>query len=282
MANLRSERGVTLVELMLVVLISGMVSVMALGVLLNTSGSSSSYTQGIDAEIDELAATNALQSVFSQAVELKLHSPANGDLNGFVSGTGEGRVRVFDSDTVFGAFPPAHTLAVFWRDRTNSSLTGISSLTSALTPTGIYFQKPTPNTWGVLYINLGTGPSLEPTRSDLIFEGLTRVRVFNISTYSPTGVASTPGRPVTAFDIELTFRRFIGDVKNERKLFCPDSAIATVPACANVGAHRDVRKVFRVLARNNTLALSPSNNLLGAKLYDLIHFFGPGRTGVYR
>lgn len=283
MRLLRSERGVTLVELMIVVLISGVVLVMAMGVMLNASGTSSSFTQGLDTEIDELAAASALQTVFSQAIELKLHSLTSPDLNSFVSTNGTGRIREFDSDLIFSVpYPTTYTVAAFWRDRTNSTLAGTSTLSSQLTPTAIYFQRPTLTTWGVLYINQGVGPSLVPTRSDLMFEGLTRFRIFNISTYSATGGPAVANQPVTAFDLELTFRRFLGDVKPDRKTFCPESAIATVPGCSNVGAHRDVKRVFRVLARNNELTLSPSNGAVGARVYDLLHFFGPGRMGVNR
>lgn len=270
-----NENGITLIELMMALMIGSVVMVTAMGIMLNASGTSSTFVQSLDAEIDELAAINALQLVFGQAYELK--SAGNSDLNTFVSSNGTGRVRTYDSDPEFNLSPATRTLAVFWRDRQNSSLTSPSALISDLKATGVYFQKPTPTTWGVLYINLGTSPNLAPSRQDLMFEGLTRFQILSVSTYDDPD--STPPMPVTSLEVALTFRRFIGDVDISKRQYCPKASIAM---CPGIGAFRDVTKTYKLLTKNNTLAFSPSNSARGARIYDLIHFFSLGRTGALR
>lgn len=282
MGVLKNERGVSLVELMIVVFTGGLLLVMAMGTLLNVSGTSTNYTQSLDTEIEELNAANALQMIFGQAIEMKYNGP--GSMNSYARLDGRGALRGdFDSDTTFNAYPPVSTLAVFTRDRQNSLLTGVSSIQSQLAPTAVYFQQPTSNTWGVLYVSLGNGP-LQPTRSDLFFEGLVRVRIMNVRTFTPDASLLNPnvGDPVTSFDIELTFRRFLGDVKSDQRLFCPRSNMAT---CANIGAYKDVPRVFKINLRNNILAASPNSDPAspkGGRMYDLIHFFTLGRAAELR
>jgi type II secretory pathway pseudopilin PulG len=280
MNHLRSERGITLVELMIVVFTAGMLCVMAMGTLLNISGTSSTFSANLDAEIEELQAANTAQLVFSQATELNYFG--NASLNNYTDFvTGQGQIRDYDSDAVFGSFPPVETLAIFMRDSAASSLTAPSTVSSNLRPTAVYFQKPTPTTWGVLYFSLGDQPILAPVRAGAFYEGLIRVRILNVTTYTPSTITIPPKVPVTSFDLELTFRRFIGDVPNEARMFCPASALA---ACPQLGAHKDVSRIFKLTIRNNVLDESPNSPAprRGARMYDLVHFFGLGRKGALR
>ncbi len=271
--RLRSESGMTLTELMIVVVLGGFSLTMAMGFLLNSSGNANSFAQSVDAEVDELRAAMMFRTVFGQAVELYYHDDS--DLNTFIGANGKGRVRKFDSNSAFGVPPTTHALAVFARDKSPSNKLAAAGVVTVLEQTGVYFQKPTPTTWGVLYFNLGGVPILNPTKADQIFEGLTRVEITNVMTYDPDVVGPTAGKPVTGFDVKLTFRRYFGDIKPELRTFCPDAFILSDPAC-KAGPHRDVTRTVRVLARNNTLQLSPSGPR-GAKLYDLIHFFALGK-----
>lgn len=273
---LRSQRGITLVELMIVVFTGGLLLVMAMGTLLNISGTSNNFSLNLDTEIQELQALNALQLVFSQATELKFANAT--DLNTYSSTNGRGAmVGEFDSDTVFGSSLPVTTLAVFMRDRTNSRLTGISALSSTLTPTAVHFQQPTPLRWGALYIALGDSSSLAPGKNQLFFDGLVRFRILNVSTYNIDGGPPSNGEPVTSFDVELTFRRFLGDVKPEARMFCP---VTNMAACPGIGAYKDVARVHKLILRNNILDRSPNSpgaTTRGGRMYDLIHFFNLGK-----
>lgn len=277
MNRLRSESGMTLTELMIVVVLGGFSLTMAMGFLLNSSGNANSFAQSVDAEVDELRAAMMFRTVFGQAIELLYFGDA--DLNTFAD-DGKGRVRKYDSDTEFGTTPTTRTLAVFARDKTPSNRIAAAGVATDLEKTAVYFQKPTPMTWGVLYFNLGNGLTLKPTKADQIFEGLTRVQLMNVTTYDPDANTPTVGKPVTGFDVKMTFRRFFGDVKPELRTFCPQAFLTSDPSC-KAGPHRDVTRTVRVIALDNTLQLSPSGPR-GAKLYDLIHFFGLNKEGGLR
>lgn len=278
MNHLRSERGVTLVELMIAVFTAGILLVMGMGVLLNISGTSNNFSLNLDNEIQEMQAMNALQLMFGQATEVKYRTSS---LNSYSSASGVGALRAFDSNDIFTASEPVATLAVFMRDQQNSRQTSISTLSSNLIATGLYFQPPTSTTWGVMYLATGSSTDLKPNRSQLFYEGLVRMRILNVSTFTPDGVSPNVGDPVTSFDVELTFRRFLGDVKPEARLFCPEASISS---CVGIGAYKDVSRVQKINLRNNILTRSPntpdtSSVDYGGRMYDLIHFFGLGKTG---
>ncbi len=80
-----------------------------------------------------------------------------------------------------------------------------------------------------------------------------------------------PGDPVTSFELELTFRRFLGAGAGIERSFCPELHAAS---CPDNPPFKDVVRVSRITLRNNIIAPSPSGQF-GARLFDLIHFFHP-------
>ncbi|MES2965332.1 MAG: prepilin-type N-terminal cleavage/methylation domain-containing protein [Bdellovibrionota bacterium] len=283
---MRRQRGFTLAEVLISVAVGGLVIVAALMVFSTVFGQNTFFARAVDVEIDEVRAANAMSLAFAQAIAMTNAGAV--DLNAYVSAVGAGRLRSFDSDAVFGAVPSVHTLAVFWREArpsTDGSTVGVST---QLKKTALYFQKPTPTTWGVLYLDLGGTGTLGPTRDDSIFEGFTRLRILNVTTNDATnGPGSNVGSPVTSFDVEMTFRRFIaeGDATTA-KIYCPESALATLPVCAGIEGYKDVVRTIKVTLRDNVIALSPSSPNpaapRGARLFDLIHFFQPRFDGGLR
>jgi hypothetical protein len=188
----------------------------------------------------------------------------------------------YDSDADFGV-TPVSTLAVFMRDRQISSLTSPSTLASDLKPTAVFFQAPTPTTFGVLYIALDQ--PLAPRRSQLAFDGLVRVQVLSVSTFQQPGAAPVFDAPVTSFDMVLTFRRFLGAVPPNKRMFCP--APSALAACPGIGAFHDVSRRFKITVRDNILELSstapdiiPARPTPGSRIFDLIHFFVLGHSGA--
>lgn len=279
MRILKSQQGLTLVELMIVLFTAGLLLVTAIGLMLNVTGTSSNFVQSLDTEIEELGAANALQLVFAQATEVKFNPSLT---NTYSNANGRGAVREYDSNDDFGT-RDVSTLAVFTRDRQVSRAGAPGALTSDLVSTALFFQPPTANTFGVLYFALGNGP-LAPTRDQLHFDGLVRVRIRNMTTYSPTGASPTSGDPVTSFDMELTFRRFMGAIPPDRRMFCPQ---AHLDACPGIGAFHDVARLFKVNLRNNVLAESPNSpnaagTVLGGRMYDLVQFFSLNVPGEIR
>jgi hypothetical protein len=239
-------------------------------------------------EVERLTAERQIRSVFLQAVDLKFQG--NVDLNTFTSG---GALRAFDSDAYWGLPSSIYTLALFWRDAQVSAPAPTSpvGMTTKFAKTGVFFQMPTAKTWGVLYIDLGAQANLAPDQQDLFFEGLVGLKIKNVQTFrlKDTDPALAPGSPVTSFDIEMTFRKFISPQGQVGFVFCPRAKMdGSNPDCIDKTPSRDVNRTIRVIVRNNILTLSPSANLnlalplppgagarYGARAYDRIHFFKP-------
>ena len=250
--ELKSNAGFTLVEMMIAVMIGGVVLVMAMGMLLNISGTAKTFGNSVDSEIEQLQAANTLQNMFTQATELKYFTGP--PMETYVDVAGQGAIREYDSDADFG-LKVVSTLAVFMRDDQHSTATSPAGLISNLVPTAVFFQAPTPTTFGVLYISTSSPP--KPTRKEIHFDGLTHVEVKNINTYSPYSATNpVTGDLVTSFDFVLTFRRFLGPAKPDQMKFCPQSNLA---ACPGIGAFRDVVRSYRMAIRNNVLAISPGS-----------------------
>jgi hypothetical protein len=243
-------------------------------ILMTAFTQSAILTDAAEAEIDEMRAMNFIQNVFAQAINVRYWG--NKDLNGYSGAVGQ--IRVFDSDALWADPRSAYPVAVFWREGMNSTGTALAGKSSQLKRTGIYFQKPRPpiagarSTWGVLYGAMGNGPGpLAAVRGDQIFEGFTRMQIRDIRTFSRLSNFPNPGDPVTSFEIELTFRRFLGSRSDAERSFCPESKAI---ACPENPQFKDIVRVARITLRNNIIDFSPSGPF-GARLFDLIHFFPP-------
>lgn len=276
--QLKNSLGFSMIELV-IGLGLGAGAVLAITAVLMTAFTQSAVVgDAAEAEIEEMAAVNFMQAVFNQAVDVR--AVGNNDLNSF-SGSG-GKLRNYDSDTDWAANPmnaTVKTIAVFWRDSgksvPNPTATGA---TTDFKKTFIYFQKPaqapvgTQGTWGVLYANLGNDPSnLGPNRNAQVFEGFTRLQIKDVRTFSRFKAVPGINEPVTSFNLELTFRRFVGSRDDLKRHYCPDTVANT---CGDNAPHRDIVRVQKITLRNNVIDASPSGPF-GARLFDLIHFMQP-------
>lgn len=278
-SKIQNNHGMTLTELLVATGLSSVAMVLMATVMVETTNLSKSFEVRARDEVERLTAERQLRGVFLQAVDLPFKG--NVDIN---ASPGSG-LREYDSDVAWSLpGPSTQTLAVFWRDVRVSAVPPAlaSGLSTNFLATGIFFQKPTAKTWGVLYIDLG-GPGLTtvaPDRSDLIFEGLVGLKVKNVQTFLKQTTATAIGSPVTSFDVEMTFRKFINPKGQADFVYCPRSVLVagTDPACQDKTPSRDVIRTIRILVRDNTLTVSPSSPLatpIGARAYDLVHFFKP-------
>lgn len=273
---MKSEAGYTLSEILIALAISGMVLISSMSLLISNSNQSAVLMQSLEAESEELRAQTLLQTTLGQAIQLR--NWQNNDLNGYVNAAGFGQIREFDSDLEWNT-PPygTHTLAIFLRDA-RMSTAGVppTTVASQIFRTGIFFQKPTPRTWGVMYFDQGSGAAVAPTQDDANFGGLTRLRIFNINVFRAEPTTPLFGAPVTSFEVELVFRRWVGDVPANQRLYCPAAFLNTAP-CLATGSHKDISRSYKIIVRNNILQASLSGPR-GARLYDQIHFFAPLRV----
>ena len=224
--------------------------------------------------------------MFDQAIDV--HYAGNIALENFrtTGANDDGMLRDFDSDQYWNVSTTTYTLGAFWREA-RMTATGPLPVVLPLSKTGIYFQKPTPSTWGVLYLAMGLDNQISPSRNEWFFENIVRLQMHNFQTYEQNGKPPVAGQTVTAFDLDMTYRRFLGG-NNSKKTFCPTALVNTSTACVIDGPYRDDTRTLRVILRNNPLDRSPSkpNTGVGAfatsRMYDLIYFFHPQFYGGVR
>ncbi len=304
-----SKKGFSLVELLIAVALNAVLVTIVASALLKARDMQKNLELQTRDEQERWDAEKMIRSFFQQAIDLKYAAvlPPLG-LNNWTSIPNmTGAIRTFDSDTAWGTLPGTHALAVFWREDQRSAETGSAAvLKSTFRPTGIYFQKPTPTTWGVLYIDQGLGGILSPDLGDLKFEGLVRVQINNMRTGNVDDYQAEDREPVSSFDIVLTFRKHFGLQKDNQLIFCPRARMGVQAQCSNTVPSRDLVRTIRVVLRNNIIGVSSTVKLplaplssvplppvlplpplpitgqtYGARFYDQIHFFRPATPGGF-
>jgi prepilin-type N-terminal cleavage/methylation domain-containing protein len=283
------QRGMSLTELLVALGLSSVAMLLLASVMIETTNLSKSFEARARDEVERLTAERHLRSIFLQAEDVTLKPDTN-----FNSYSGPGALIAFDSDAHWAGPQSVYTLALFWRDASVSlpppnSPNLAPGLASHFARTGIFFQMPTETTWGVLYVDLGTQPTVSPDKSDLMFEGLVGLKFKNVQTFrlKDTDPMNAINSPVTSLDIEMTFRKFINPKGQADFVFCPRALLTpSASPCQERTPSRDVTRTLRVLLRNNVLTISPSANVTlplptgtgatyGARTLDRIHFFKP-------
>ncbi len=306
---LNSKEGFSLTELLVAVALNAVLVTVVASALLKARDMQKNLEMQTRDEQERWDAEKMLRSFFQQAIDLKFAAilPPQG-LNNWTGGpTMTGAIRTFDSDLEWGTLPGTHALAVFWREDQRSPEVGTpAALKSSFRSTGVYFQKPTPLTWGVLYIDPGATGVLSPDLSDLKFEGLVRVQVNNIRTGNIDDYIAEDREPVTSFDIVLTFRKHFGLQGDNQLIFCPRARMGVQAECHNTVPSRDLVRTIRIVLRNNIIGVSSTIKLpqalissvpqppalplpplpitgqaYGARFYDQIHFFRPATPGGF-
>jgi type II secretory pathway pseudopilin PulG len=293
-------KGFTVIEVLVSTFLCALAAVFIATVWTNSVRLNQTLELQADAEKERWSAEAQVRAAFLQAVDLTY--VGNRDLANWQGEPGQftGALRSFDSDAHWAtAAQTTYPLAIFYRDEARSPVGGnATGLKSKFVRTGLYFQKPTYQKWGALYLDLadvGGGP-VDP-RKGIIFEGLIRVQIKGptVRTFNPFGTANPgaydpPGpvspKPVTSFDLEMTFRKYIASQTNEPLVFCPSSWININTQCMTKTPYHDIVRTLRIVVRNNVLSISPTAPItgppvgvqFGSRIYDRIHFFKPTFT----
>ncbi len=128
--------------------------------------------------------------------------------------------------------------------------------------TGIFFQRPTVDKYGVLYIHTKsdnyTG-NLEPDASDIRVPGIVNFEVvdlpgnlFNNFGNYPSDVDLNGQYVVAGALIKIVVRNYFGNKLDDLK-WCPP-AFLTDPACQSPTPFKDTEKVFLINLRDNILS----------------------------
>lgn len=195
------------------------------------------------------------------------------------------------------------TIGFFLRENLASDYTGTApGPQSRFMPTGIYFQRPTSKTYGILYIDLGQPQtsgtvSISPTRDDLWFGSIVDFQTaepesvpFDIM--NPDLTLNPSGRlRLSSVSIKLTVREYLPKGNDQRDYtWCPPTSMSK-PQCKTTAVYRDVERVIRVVFRNNIIGFSSAQMVISGETppinarplrralyrhpYDLVYFLKP-------
>ncbi|QLY25565.1 prepilin-type N-terminal cleavage/methylation domain-containing protein [Bdellovibrio sp. KM01] len=300
------QQGFSLVELLLSVVL-GSVLMYGVGALISmATNQNEAITNRIQSESELNEISFYLKHFASQGINVEDGSGKN--LNNWSpSGTSQNTGFVRADYLASTGFNPAtatasiDTIGIFLRDTLISTYTSVPSVGDRFLPTGIYFQKPTAKTFGILYIDLGRSQaagtvSISPTRDDLWFGSIvdfqaTEKEVERFDQNNPDQDPSTSSRyRLSSVTFKVTVREYLPQTNSKRDFtWCPPAAM-TQAACKTTSPYKDVERVIRVVFRDNVLGFSSAQmnvtaetpNTLRAQRrplyrrpYDLIYFLKP-------
>lgn len=197
---------------------------------------------------------------------------------------------------------PIDTVAIFLRDTLSSSYTAVPNVGDRFLPTGIYFQKPTAKTFGVLYIDLGQSlaggnVSISPSRDDLWFGSIVDFQVAEkayevFDQTIPDDPEKWAIRRLSAVTFKITVREYLPQENSRRDYtWCPPAKMSELAECATTSPYKDVERIIRVVLRNNILGFSSTQMIQSTtaspvsqrfrrmpfytRPYDLIYFLKP-------
>ncbi|WP_413576492.1 type II secretion system protein J [Bdellovibrio sp. HCB290] len=300
------QQGFSLIELLLSCVI-GSVLLYGVGTLISmATNQSESLTNRIQSESELNDISFYLKHFASQGINVEDGSGKNlNNWNSTGSSQNTGFVRAdYLASALFNAnatTTPIDTVGIFLRDNMHSDYTAVPSLGDRFLPTGIYFQRPTAKTFGVLYIDLGRSQaagtvSISPTRDDLWFGSIIDFQVtekqvtrFDMNNPDQDPLLSNRLR-LAAVTFKITVREYLPQENSKRDYtWCPAAAM-TLAACKTTSPYKDVERVVRVTFRDNVLGFSAAQMAQSSETpttmrnqrrpvyrrpYDLIYFLKP-------
>jgi hypothetical protein len=266
------QSGLTLVEILMGVAISG-------GILAATGFSykqmlfaQHSLYEKLTAEEDVNGAAHILQSYFSMALNLaKLAPPAT--MNAATFKKNIGLISTYSIKNWVPTMGPGgfDTVAFFVREAMVSGTTAVPVTGIQRFPvTTIFFQKPTVNKYGVIYIGSLTnvGAELAPRDADFKVQrvvdfAITEVftQVFNTQSIYAVDNDLAGQEMVTSINLQITTRNYFGGAGDGHKMtWCPPpfmpSGATPDPQCTADVPYKDTTRFFAFNIRNNVLGRS--------------------------
>ncbi|WP_413583104.1 type II secretion system protein J [Bdellovibrio sp. HCB288] len=300
------QQGFSLIELLLSVVL-GSILLYGVGALISmATNQSESLTNRIQSESDLNDISFYLKHFASQGINVEDGSGRNlNNWNSTGSSQNTGFVRAdYLASAGFNANAnpaPVDTVGIFLRDNMHSEYTAVPSLGDRFLPTGIYFQRPTAKTFGVLYIDLGRSQAagtvtIGPSRDDLWFGSIvdfqaTERQVTRFDMNNPDQDPALSSRlRLSSVTFKITVREYLGQENSKRDYtWCPPAAM-TQAECKTTSPYKDVERVVRVTFRDNVLGFSSAQMAQSSETpvtlrnqrrpiyrrpYDLIYFLKP-------
>jgi hypothetical protein len=210
-------------------------------------GMSTNGADKIEAEKNLIDATYQITYTLGQAVYVAQSTTSLNSFSIGASGLGQ-LLSNFNGDSISGGNAgKIYTIAIFNRENATSA-TGVSQ--SAILPTALFYQTPTLNKSGALYLNLGNSPSssglvaLNPDASSFLIDRVVSFKVVSVQT-------APSSQQVTSAQFEITVRYFLGTTNPGSGAWCPPNDIGAVTGCDASLAHKDITTNFQVGLVNN-------------------------------
>ena len=282
MKILKNNFGLSLIELLVGVGLST-IATLACFTLINQSYSNYVASSNTTANIIEtVGAAATLRQILSSAVNITSNknlpivanfSKKKGyvreySLDDWLPSSGDGKI-----ETLFTGFvDQIKSSEVPARDEVD--------LANRFLPISVFFQRPTVNKYGVIYMAIGKKDSKSLKASDAQFQmdQIVDLKIADIE------VPFSDTNKVSRFTILITRRNF-KNLTAKSYMWCPPQFIsdASVALCKNPDSHFDTSEFINVLLRNNKLRESTSQKQLKPLATSAQYIGIPERfqTGVY-
>jgi prepilin-type N-terminal cleavage/methylation domain-containing protein len=293
---LKYRQGFSLVELLIGVGLSSAVALFAAMVIHTSAANFTVYSLRAEREEAVHNVAHALHNYFSMALNLRV---ANAPLSSFKDNIGQ-LVAEYNLNSWKATLSSGDidVIAYFLRENLPSGWDYSKSAPSGAARfpvTVIYFQKPTINKYGVLYIKSDSSgaSSLQASKSDLRLTHVVDFEVLDVFSTSFQNLGNYPedtdlngAQMVSSVTFKVTVRNFFGINPGDLK-WCPSRFIAANESCKTKVPFKDTEKVFSVKIRNNTLArgfvqkvIAPDNTATVEPAYyqrsaDTVYFLKP-------
>jgi hypothetical protein len=250
-------RGASLLELLVSKAAAGVLFLGLATMMVWVASSNLMEIDRLESESLALKAAYHLRATMAQALNVRA---TNLNINNFNTPlSSEGRIRSFVGASIAGGLQgQVVTVGLFVRETAPSGAPSPGTLNSNLQGTGIFFQRPSPNRSGVLYIQT-SGATPAPDRQDLYFDRLVHFEIV------PTQTG--PNGQVLSTRVRMIFRNLMTDASDGG--WCPTPDIGIVPGCLDL-PRRDFEKNLIVESRNNSFpnaAISAGQQTIHGRLY---------------
>ena len=284
---LKSNRGITLIELMIYTGLTALVVSLFSTVFLWIGSDFRMKIAENKAEMNLLEASFTLRRVLAQARHLEAADDSTGDLTNLfftpqADTSGKIAIGPLDGSNFFDTFAipnaPAnygkfYSVARFEREESHGDFT--LDPNTRFYSTAIFYRAPNPTALlpkdrsGAIVVMLGgngVGTNLQPSDSGWVFEDMSRFRIKNFEVFPGT-------KRVSSVTFELTTRYFTNNFGNQDYWWIPPPG----PYPAGDAPFRDISRDVTVVVRDNLL--DNTGGLIKAagqvRPYNGLYFFRP-------
>lgn len=257
--------GYSLVELLVGIAISSLVVMLAYVMSQQSFSNYVSLKDKFEREEELMNIELTLKNFFSNAINIQyINAPINGqDFSSNVGLISEYNIddwTASDSNKI-------DAVSFFLRDAMNSGLDQISTTTlnanldRRYLSSAIFFQRPTPTTYGVLYLHSSSNSAevLKPSLADVRIGNVVDFQILNIGKvqfFNKTNELIDnilDGKwMASAVTVKIVVRHYLPNLNNQAKKWCPPQFINDADCVSNV-SFKDIEKVFFFNLRNNIL-----------------------------